>query len=123
MDYLADAVSEFLRFGLRNDSFVAYPVFAGASGIIGLAIVLLDLCAVELGTPSVLGLTHGRHATARAAFYWAAGAIIAASLGLVVHVFEPTPLGAVAASLTWKTLLERLKDLTKAGNRQGLPDE
>jgi hypothetical protein len=43
-----DARDAFLRFELRADGWVPHAVFISASGVIGLALVLLDACSVML---------------------------------------------------------------------------
>ena len=109
---LGDALGAFLRFDLRADNWAAYAVFVISSGAIGLAIVLLDACSVALGRDSYLDLTHGRRATPKAALVWVIGSMLGSSLGLLARVFEPTPLAAVLASLTWRTLLAQLQRLS-----------
>ncbi len=111
MDRLGDALEAFLRSNLKPDDWLSYAVFISASGIIALAIVLLDLCCVAVGRNSYLDLTHGLRATPRAALFWAIGTMIASGLGLVLHIFQLTPSAAVLASLTWGTLLGRLQRL------------
>lgn len=81
MERFNEALSAFLQFQLRTDDWIAYAVFAIASGAIGLAVVLLDLCSVVLGGDSVLNLTHGPRATAKAALVWMIGSIIGAAVG------------------------------------------
>jgi hypothetical protein len=112
MERFSEALSAFLQFQLRTDNWVAYVVFAIASGAIGLAVVLLDCCSVVLGGDSVLNLTHGPKATPKAAFAWTIGSIIGATVGLLARVFQPTPLAAALASLTWRTLIDQLRRLS-----------
>jgi hypothetical protein len=117
MERFAQALGDFIRFQLRVDTWLAFVVFAASSGVIGLAIVLLDYCSVALGRESVLNLTHGRRATPKAALLWMIGSMLGASLGLLARVFEPTPLAAVLASLTWRTLLAQLERLSAHSER------
>ena len=71
MERFGDALDAFLRFELlRTSGWIAYAVFAVASGGIGLAVVLLDACSVALGRPSHLRLTHGWRATPRNIVLW-----------------------------------------------------
>jgi hypothetical protein len=122
MERFGDALDAFLRFELRADSWVAYAVFIIASGVIGLALVLLDACSVMLrpvmlkkgSNPgySYLGLTHGWRATPRNALVWIMSSMIASGLGLMARIFQPTPLAAVLASLIWRTLLAQLRRLS-----------
>jgi len=112
MERVATALDDFIHFQLRHDDWMAFAVFVIASAVIGLAIVLLDYCSVALGRDSALNLTHGRHATPKAALLWMVGSALGASLGLLARVFEPTPLAAVLASLTWRTLLAKLQTLS-----------
>jgi hypothetical protein len=120
MERLAEALGAFLRFDLRADGWPAYAVFVVASGLIGLAIVLLDACSVALrqDRDSYLGLTHGPRATPKAALVWVIGSMLGSSLGLLARVFEPTPLAAVLVSLTWRTLLPKLKGLAAHHEQQ-----
>jgi len=112
MERFFDALGLFIRYQLRADDWVSYLVFVVVSGFVGLSIVLLDLCSVVLEQNSFLGLTHGRKATPKAALVWMLGAMLGGFLGLLSRVFEPTPLAAVLVSLTWRTLLAKLKDLS-----------
>jgi hypothetical protein len=112
LEHLGNALSAFLRFELRADDWDAYAVFIVSSGIIGLAIVLLDACLVGIGQKSHFGLTHGPWATPRAALFWVVGSMLGSGLGLLVQVFEPTPLAAVLASMTWRTSLAQLQKLS-----------
>jgi hypothetical protein len=112
MEQLGEALAAFIRFQLRADNWAAYVIFVISSGVIGLAVVMLDLCSVALGRESVLDLTHGPKATPKAAVVWMVGSMLGASLGLLARVFEPTPLAAVLASLTWRTLLAQLQRLS-----------
>jgi hypothetical protein len=122
MERFDEALDAFLRFDLRADGWVAYAVFIMSSGVAGLAIVLLDACSVMLKLVlqkedfdpghSYLGLTHGWRATPRNALVWMVASMIASGLGLMARVFQPTPLAAVLASLTWRTLLSQLRRLS-----------
>jgi hypothetical protein len=122
MERFGEALDSVLRFELRADSWVAYAVFIIASGVIGLALVLLDACSVMLtlvvhkkgSNPgySYLGLTHGWRATPRNALVWIMASMIASGLGMMARIFQPTPLAAVIASLTWRTLLAQLRRLS-----------
>ena len=120
MERLGEAVGAFLQFDLRADGWPAYTVFVVTSGLIGLAIVLLDACSVALrqDRDSSLGLTHGPRATPKAALVWVIGSMLGAGLGLLPRVVEPTPLAAVLVSLTWRTLLSRLKERAAHHERQ-----
>ena len=118
MERFETALGDFIRFQLRNDNWPAFVVFVAASAVIGLAIVMLDFCSVALGRASALNLTHGRRATPRAALLWMVGSVLGASLGLLARVFEPTPLAAVLASLTWRTLLAQLQRLSTHAERR-----
>lgn len=117
MDRFGDALTAFFQFHLQADDWVAYAIFVISSGVIGLAIVLLDCCSVILGGDSYLDLTHGPRATPRAALVWTIGSMLAASLGLVSRVFQPTPLAALLAALTWRTLLAQLQRLATHPNQ------
>jgi hypothetical protein len=112
MERFGEALGAFLRFDLRADGWVSYVVFIASSGVIGLAIVLLDGCSVALGGESYLKLTHGWRATPKNALYWLIGSMIGSALGLMARVVQPTPLAAVLASLTWRTLLAQLQRLS-----------
>jgi hypothetical protein len=113
MERFGEALDAFLRSSLKPDDWVSYVVFILSSGIVALAIVLLDLCSVALGRNSYLDLTHGFRATPKAALFWVIGTMIGSGLGLLLHIFQPTPLAAVLASLTWGTLLGRLQRLSE----------
>jgi len=120
MERLATALDDFIRFKLRNDDWLAFVVFVIASGVIGVAIVLLDYCSTALGRPSALKLSHGRRTTPTAMVLWMTGSMLAASLGSLARVFEPTPLAAVLTSLTWRTMLAQLQRIsTHAARARG----
>ena len=112
MERLDTALGAFIRFQMRSDSWLAYVIFVVSSGVIGLAVVLLDYCSVALGQDSVLGLTHGAKSTPKNALVWMIGSILGAALGLFARVSEPTPLAAVLVALTWKTLLTQFQQLS-----------
>ena len=65
MERFEKDLGDFLRFDLRADDWIACSVFIASSGVIGLAIVLLDGCSVALGGESYLKLTHGWRAHQR----------------------------------------------------------
>jgi hypothetical protein len=112
MERFGEALRSFLQFNLKADDWVSYAVFILSSGAVGLAIVLLDACSVALGHDSYLDLTRGPRATPKAAFAWVVGSMIGSGLGLLARMFQPTPLAAVLAALTWRTLLAQLQRLS-----------
>ncbi len=112
MERIGEVLAAFLRSQLRTDDWVSYGVFMTASGVFGLALVLLDACSVALGRDSYLELTHGPRATPKAALVWVIGSMLGSGLGMLAQVFQPTPWAAILASLTWRTLLAQLQRLT-----------
>ena len=113
MDNLGKAFGLFLRWSLEGGSPAAYIIFAGFSGAVGAAVVSLDACSVSLGGDSYLRITHGWSATPKALCIWVLGAMIAASVGLAVRVFEPTPLAALIPALAWRTFTAHLQALAR----------
>ena len=111
MEAFGGTVDSFLHWTLEASSPMAYIVFVGSAGM-GVAVVLLDACSVSLGGDSYLKLTHGVRATPRALLVWMTGSIIAAGVGLAVRIFEPTPLAAVVAALTWRSFIRQLQALS-----------
>jgi len=102
------ALADFLNWSLRPGAPMAYIVFMAFGGAAGAGLVLLDACLVASGHPSQLGLTHSWRRTPKAMVVWAAGGALASGLGLVARIFEPTPLSALLAAITWRGFLKRL---------------
>jgi hypothetical protein len=120
MERFSDALDAFLRSALpRADGWIAYAVFMVSSGIVGLAVVLLDACsAARPEGASYLKLTHGWWSTPRYMFIWFVGSMLGAGLGMAIRVFEPTPWAAIVASLTWPALPALLQRLSTHHVRQ-----
>jgi membrane protein implicated in regulation of membrane protease activity len=112
METFGGALNSFLHWTLEVSGPIAYIVFIGFAGAVGAAVVLLDACSVSLGGDSYLKLTHGWRATPRALLVWMIGATIAAGVGLAVRIFEPTPLAAVVAALTWRSFIRQLQAIS-----------
>jgi hypothetical protein len=120
MERFGDAFDAFLRSTLqRTDGWIAYAVFIASSGIVGLAVVLLDACsAARPDGASYLKLTHGWRSTPKYMIIWFFGSMLGAALGMAIRVFEPTPWAAIAAALTWPALPALLQRLSTHHVRQ-----
>jgi len=108
----AAAFGDFLNWSLRPGTPMAYVVFMASGGVAGVVLVLLDACLVASDHPSQLGLTHGWRRTPKAVIVWAAGGALASGLGLVARIFEPTPLSALLAAITWRGFLRLLLSMS-----------
>jgi len=116
----AAALSDFLNWTLRPGTPMAYMVFMASGGVAGVVLVLLDGCLVASDHPSQLGLTHGWRRTSKAMIVWSVGGALASGLGLVAHIFEPTPLSALLAAVTWRGFLKRLLSMAHHRDEQKL---
>ena len=122
MDSIASALNVFFESPIHAGGLALYIVFVSASGMIGIACVLLNACIVFLWRNSSLGLTHGWHATPKAALVWAIGAMLGSGIGMLIGMFRPTPLAAVVAALTWRGLLRQWQRLASHRNDPGSGD-
>lgn len=117
------ALSAFLGWSLQSGTLMAYVVFMTCSGMLGGALVALDACLVASGKSSQLELTHGWRRTPKAIIVWVMGGVLASGLGLVARIFDPTPLSALLAALTWRAFLKRLLSMAHHRDEQRLgPD-
>ncbi len=119
---LGIALADFLswtpgKLGLSN-----YVVFSAASGVFGSCLVILDVCLVGAGPDSALGLTHGWRRTPTIVAIWFIAPLIAAALGMVARIFEPTPLAAVLVAVSWRTFLIKLLAKAKQAGYDDVED-
>jgi hypothetical protein len=119
----AAALADFLNWSLRPGPLMAYIVFMAFGGVAGAGLVLLDACSVAQGGRSWLGLTHGWRQTPNAMVVWTIGGALASGFGLVARIFEPTPLSALLAAVTWRGFLRLLLSMAHHREEQKLdPD-
>ena len=116
---LGAALGNFLEFVPGQRGLAAYVVFIAASGAFGACVVLLDACSASLGGRSALGLTLGWQTTSKALTMWFIGASIAGGLGMVARIFEPTPLAALLAAISWRTFLTKLLEMDRENRQHG----
>jgi len=114
------ALVDFLNWSLRPGPPMAYVVFMAFGALAGAGLVLLDACSVAQDGRSWLGLTHGWRRTPKAMVVWAIGGAIASGFGLVARIFEPTPLGALLAAVTWRGFLRLVLSMAHHREQQKL---
>jgi hypothetical protein len=116
----AAALADFLNWSLQPGAPMAYIVFMVFGGVAGAGLVLLDACSVTLGDRSWLGLTHGWRRTPKAMVVWTIGGALASGFGLVARIFEPIPLSALLAAVTWRGFLRLLLSMARHREEQKL---
>jgi|GEM_PF-3387441 len=116
---LGTALANFLSWVPGQRGLANFAVFLLASGVLGVCVVVLDACSAGLGSRSLLGLTHGWRTTPKAAFMWFVGAFVASALGMAARIFEPTPLAALLAAVSWRTLLTKLLAMARETRHHG----
>ena len=112
---LGIALANFLFWVPGQRGLAICVVFAVASGVCCACVVVLDACSVLAGQRTVLALTHGWRLTSKNVAIWFVGALIAAALGMVARIFEPTPLSALVVAVSWRTVLNKLLAIAKHG--------
>lgn len=77
--------------------------FVVACWIVGIAVLIFDLCYLHIVGKSALKLRHSVGRTPVFFITWPIGSVIFGYLALVLHVVQPTMLGSLAAGITWAT--------------------
>jgi len=82
--------------------------FVVACWIMGVASLILDLCYLHSTGKSFLKLRHGLFNTLGFLVTWPLGAMIFGYFALIVHILQPSVLGAATAGITWIVLIRSL---------------
>jgi hypothetical protein len=86
-------------------------VFMLSCFIVGVGILILDLCYLGVSGKSFLKLNHGAWRTPLLFVAWPLGSAIFGFIALVAHIVQPAILGCIGIGVTWnlsvQTLVER----------------
>lgn len=114
MDTPLDFLRSVLAF-LFSDSELAmtqadFPtlIFAVSAAFVGFLVVLVDYLMSLIPHPSFLKLVHSLGRLPVFLLVWGVGAGIAAFLGALIDILEPTRQSAVVAGIGWPFLMTRI---------------